>query len=77
MSSLPVPTEAQEAEALVAYLRLKGYKFFHVPNETGGSPEARRRAVRMKRQGVSPGAPDYFVIVIFKPNPNQLLEGKE
>lgn len=58
-----VPLEAEEGKTFVAYLRLKGYKFFHVPNETGSSPEARRRAGRMKQQGVSRGVPDYFVIV--------------
>jgi hypothetical protein len=58
-----VPTEAQEAEVLVAYMRVKQYKFTHIPNETGHTQEARRRAVRMKRQGVSRGFIDYLVIV--------------
>lgn len=57
-----IPTEAQEGEALVAYLRIKGYKFTHIPNETGHSLEAKRRAIRMKRQGVSKGFPDYLVL---------------
>jgi hypothetical protein len=57
-----VPTEAQEGATLVAYLRVKGYKFTHIPNETGGSPEAKRRAIRMKQQGTSRGFPDYLVI---------------
>jgi hypothetical protein len=56
-----IPTEQQEAEALAAYLRLKGYKFTHIPNETGSDPRARARAVRMKRAGVSRGFPDYLV----------------
>ncbi len=55
------PTEQQEAEALAAYLRLKGYKFTHIPNETGSDPRARARAVRMKRAGVSRGFPDYLI----------------
>ena len=55
------PTEQQEAEVLAAYLRLKGYKFTHIPNETGSDPRARARAVRMKRAGVSRGFPDYLV----------------
>lgn len=55
------PSEQQEAEALTQWLRLKGYKFTHIPNETGSSPEARRRAVRMKRAGVSRGFPDYLI----------------
>lgn len=63
MTSPLVPTEAQEGEALVAYLRMKGLRFTHIPNETGHSLEARKRAVRMKRQGVSRGFPDYLIIV--------------
>ncbi len=55
------PTEEQEGVTLVAYLRNKHYRFHHSPNETGSSPEARRRAVRMKRQGVSKGFPDYLI----------------
>lgn len=57
-----VPTEAQEAHVLVAWLRVKGYTFVHVPNETGHSPEALRRAVRVKREGGSRGFPDYLII---------------
>lgn len=62
-NSLPVPTEAEEAKILVAYLRVHGLMFTHAPNETGSSPEARRRAVRMKQQGTSPGFPDYTIVV--------------
>lgn len=58
-----VPTEAQEGLTFVAYLRVRGYKFTHIANETGSSPEARRRAVRVKQQGVSKGFPDYIVLV--------------
>lgn len=57
------PTEAQEAATLVAFLRTRGYKFHHSPNETGQTMEARRRAVRMKREGTSKGFPDYLVLV--------------
>ena len=57
------PTEQQEAEALAAYLRIKGYDFTHIPNETGSDPAARRRAVRMKRAGVSRGFPDYLIFI--------------
>lgn len=63
MVTAPVPLEAEEGKALVAYLRLRGHKFTHIPNETGRSPEARRRAIRMKQQGTSSGFPDYIVIV--------------
>jgi len=58
-----VPLESEEGETLVAYLRLRGHKFTHIPNETGGSLEARRRAIRMMRQGTSKGFVDYLVIV--------------
>lgn len=58
-----LPTEAQEAATLVAYLRVRGFKFTHVANETGGTPEAKRRAIRVKREGTSRGFPDYVVIV--------------
>lgn len=60
---LPCPTEAQEAKTLVAYLRIKGLKFTHIANETGGTPEALRRAIRVKREGTSKGTPDYMIIV--------------
>ena len=56
------PLESQEAATLVAYLQLKGYKYHHSPNETGHTPEARRRAIRMKREGTSPGFPDYVLL---------------
>lgn len=56
-----MPSEEEEGQFLVAYLRLKGYKFHHSPNATGSSREARRRAVRMKRAGTSKGFPDYLV----------------
>lgn len=61
MSALPVPTEAQEGDTLVAYLRTRNITFTHIPNETGSSIEAKRRAVRMKRQGTSRGFPDYVI----------------
>ncbi len=63
MTQLAVPLEAEEGKLLVAYLRTRGYKFHHSPNETGSSPEARRRAIRMKQQGTSVGWPDYIIIV--------------
>ncbi len=55
-------TEAEEAKVLVAYMRIKGYMFTHVPSETGSSMEARRRAIRMKQQGTTRGFPDYIVL---------------
>lgn len=59
----PCPLEKDEGLALVAYLRTRGLTFHHSPNETGHTPEARRRAIRMKQQGTSPGYPDYTIIV--------------
>lgn len=56
-----VPTEQQESESFAAWLRVKGYPFTHIPNETGHTPDAKRRAIRMKRAGTSPGFPDYLV----------------
>jgi hypothetical protein len=60
-SKLPVPLESQEGDTLVAYLRLRGIAFSHIPNATGHTPEAKRRAVSMKRQGTSKGFPDYVI----------------
>ena len=57
------PTEAQEGRTLVAYLRIKGYKFTHIANETGSGTGARFQGIRNKQQGVSKGFPDYLVIV--------------
>lgn len=59
----PVPLEKDEGLILVAYLRTHGIRFHHSPNETGGTPEAKRRAIRMKQQGTSPGYPDYTILV--------------
>jgi hypothetical protein len=56
------PKESEEAKTLVAYLRVRGYTFFHAPSETGQTPEARRRAIRMKQQGTVRGFPDYTII---------------
>lgn len=58
---LPCLTENQEGDILVAYLRVRGIAFTHIPGETGGSPEAKRRAIRVKRQGYSKGTPDYMI----------------
>lgn len=63
MSLNTTPTEADEARTLVAYLQVRGYKFHHSPNETGSSMEARRRAIRVKREGTSKGFPDYVIVV--------------
>lgn len=61
--SLPVPTEAQEAKILVAYLRIKGIRFTHIANETGRGRDAMMMGRRNKQMGTSPGFPDYIIIV--------------
>lgn len=58
---LTTPTEQQEAEQLAAYLRTRRFDFTHIPNETGSDEAAKRRAMRMKRAGVSRGFPDYLI----------------
>lgn len=57
------PTEAEEQIMVVQYLELRGHKFTAIPNETGSSMEAKRRAVRLKRQGVRKGFCDLVAIV--------------
>lgn len=56
-------TEAEEQVRFVNWCRARGYKIHHSPNETGSSPEARRRAIRMKRAGTSKGFPDLLVFI--------------
>jgi hypothetical protein len=63
VSRLPCPLESEEGKAFVAFLRLQGLKFTHIPNETGGSDEAKRRAIRMKQQGTSKGFLDYIIVI--------------
>lgn len=58
-----IPTEAQEGKMLVAYLRIRGFMFTHIANETGSGASARFQGIRNKQQGVSKGFPDYLVIV--------------
>lgn len=53
--------EEDEAMLLSNWLSIRGYKFTHIPNETGGSREAIIRAQKMKRQGTSAGFPDYII----------------
>jgi hypothetical protein len=54
-------SEQQEAESLAKWLQIRRFDFTHIPNETGHSPEAKRRAIRMKRAGTSAGFPDYLI----------------
>jgi len=65
MATLPVPKESEEHRNLVAYLQIKRLKFTHVANETGMSRTkgGAWRGVQNKRNGVSPGFPDFLIIV--------------
>jgi len=61
---MPCPTESQEGEVLVAYLRAMNLKFTHTANESqSGHKNAMIRGAKMKRQGVSRGFPDYTILV--------------
>lgn len=62
MPTMKYPTESEEAHTFVAWLQVKGYMLHHSPNETGHTPEMKRRAVRVKREGTSKGFPDYLII---------------
>jgi len=66
MTSL-VPTEAEEARMLMQYMKLRHLKFTHIKNETGKPIRGQRvrnwRAVWGAMDGVSPGFPDFLVIV--------------
>ena len=61
MARPPCPLEAEEGLILVRYLRIRNIAFTHIPNETGHTPEAKRRAIRMKQQGTSKGFLDYVI----------------
>lgn len=60
------PTEAAENKAFMHYLRMKGYKYTHIKNETGramqGGKVRNYRALYGYLDGVSPGFPDFLVI---------------
>lgn len=55
--------EDQEQIEFVNWCRARGYKIHHSPNATGSSPEAKRRAIRMKRAGTSSGFPDLLIFI--------------
>lgn len=56
-----IPTEQQEAEKLADYLRLKGFLFSHIPNETFTKNWGTK--MKNKRAGVNRGIPDYIIIL--------------
>jgi hypothetical protein len=57
----PIPTEHAEAEIFAAYLKITGYLFTHIPNET--SIKNWGYLNKMKRAGNNPGYPDYSIVV--------------
>jgi hypothetical protein len=64
---MPCPTEAQEADTLMQYMKVRGIKFTHIKNETGRAI-GNGRMVNMKavwdaRDGVSPGFPDFMLVL--------------
>lgn len=61
LANIDNPTEDQEQEAFVQWLRLKGYPHFRVPNETYTRSWSQK--AKNKKLGVSSGVPDLAVIV--------------
>jgi hypothetical protein len=67
VSRLPPPLEAEEADTLMQYMKLRGLKFTHIKNETGralaGGKVRNWKAVWDARDGVSAGFPDFAVVL--------------
>lgn len=61
IANIENPTEDQEQEAFVQWLRLKGYPHFRVPNETYTRSWSQK--AKNKKLGVSSGVPDLFVVI--------------
>lgn len=61
LANIDNPTEDQEQEAFVQWLRLKGYPHFRVPNET--YTKSWNQKAKNKKLGVSSGVPDLAVVV--------------
>mgnify|MGYP001007545441 FL=1 len=61
LADIDNPTEDQEQEAFVQWLRLKGYPHFRVPNET--YTKSWNQKAKNKKLGVSSGVPDLAVVV--------------
>jgi hypothetical protein len=58
------PTEHDECVLLVDFLKVHGLKFAHIANESGyGSAKNWGLIMRRKREGVSPGFPDYVIFI--------------
>lgn len=60
-----IPKEDIEAECLAQWLRLNKYKFAHIGNESGqaGTHNIIKMMAKKKRMGVSPGFPDYCIVL--------------
>lgn len=54
-------TEDQECYLLVEYLNLKNIKYTHINNEMW--TKSWKQKARAKRMGVSPGFPDYLILI--------------
>jgi hypothetical protein len=67
MTQLPAPTEAEESRVLMQYMKLRGFMFTHVKNETGravaGGKIRNWKAVFDYQDGVRPGFPDFVVVL--------------
>lgn len=74
LADIDNPTEDQEQEAFVQWLRLKGYPHFRVPNETYTRSWSQK--AKNKKLGVSSGVPDLFVAVPFPP-PHLIIAHKD
>ena len=74
LTNIDNPTEDQEQEAFVQWLRLKGYPHFRVPNETYTRSWSQK--AKNKKLGVSSGVPDLFVAVPFPP-PHLIIAHKD
>ena len=61
LANIDNPTEDQEQEAFVQWLRLKGYSHFRVPNETYTRSWSQK--AKNKKLGVSSGVPDLAIVV--------------
>jgi len=56
-----VPTEEAECLVLAQYLRLSSIQFAHIPNNTW--TQSIKQKVKNKNMGVSPGVPDYMIVL--------------
>lgn len=61
---MTVPTENIEAERLASRLKRQGYISSHIANESGLPPKvAMIAAKRKKKMWLSPGVPDFIIIL--------------